>query len=165
GASGSEKLAAARVAVERRLRQRLRDHRLEGRGQLGRSTRQLRRRSMEVRAQYGDFGGTMEGRLPSQAFVENAGERVHVRAAVDFASFDLLGRGVLDRADKAPGSRLAVRGEILDDAEVGEVRAIVVRDQAVRRLHVAVDEPARVRGVEGRPDLADDAERAPQGEP
>ena len=55
--------------------------------------------------------------------------------------------------------------ELLHDAEVREERAVVRADEDVRRLHVAVHEPARVRGIERRCDLRDDAERTAYRQP
>jgi hypothetical protein len=43
------------------------------------------------------------------------------------------------------------------DAEVRQLRGAVPRDQNVRGLDVAVDDPLRVRGVEAGRKLADDA--------
>ena len=48
------------------------------------------------------------------------------------------------------------------EAEVGEVTvlpAVFLGDENVRRLHVTVDEPARMRGIQSRSDLADERER------
>ena len=53
-------------------------------------------------------------------------------------------------------------GRVLGQPEVGQVGVLLalVRDQHVRRLDVAVDEPAAVRGVERGRDLPDDPHRA-----
>src|SRR3712207_9566095 len=66
-------------------------------------------------------------------------------AAVDVAALDLLGRAVVDRAEELSRLReAALRVGLAREAEVGEVRAVVV-EQDVRGLHVAVDEAARDR--------------------
>ena len=104
----------------------------------------------------------MERRRAREALVENAGERVDVGATVDRAALDLLRRGVLGRPDEAAGARRPVRPELLRDAEVGEEDAIVVADEDVRGLHVAMDEPAYVGRVERRAHLRGDAERCPE---
>ena len=78
--------------------------------------------------------------------------------AVDRLAADLLGREVVERADHLAGvGRRAA--ELLGDAEVGQVRVVVLVEQDVGRLHVAVHEPAPVRGVEGAGDLGQDRER------
>ena len=45
---------------------------------------------------------------------------------------------------------------VLAEAEVGQVDVVLIRDQDVRRLHVTVDQVARVRGVERARDLRDE---------
>ena len=161
-ASGAHELAARRVAIERRLRERLRDHRLERRGQLRRGLRQLRRRRVQVRVQDGELRRAMEGRRPREALVQHARERVDVGAAVDGAALDLLRRRVLGRPDEAARPRRPVGPELLRDAEVREERAVVVGDEDVRGLHVPVDERACVRRVERRAHLGSDPERGPE---
>ena len=103
----------------------------------------------------------MKRRRPGEALVEDAGEGVDVGARVDRFPLDLLRSAVLDRADEAAGAR----GQFLDDTEVGEVGAVVVGNEDVRGLHVAVDEPPCVRGLERGADLPDDPERAPGRQP
>src|SRR5919204_589380 len=86
--------------------------------------------------------------------------RCSAAAAFAVAAFDLLRRAVLDRADERAGSGHPGGCELLDRAEVGEVRAVLGPDEDVCRFHVAMDQPARVGSVERRGDLADDPERA-----
>src|ERR671931_115134 len=82
---------AGRVAVERGFRQRLRDHGLERRRQVGGNARQLGRRRVQGRVQDGDLRGPVKRRLAGEALIDDAGERVDVRASVDVLPFDLLG--------------------------------------------------------------------------
>ena len=84
-------------------------------------------------------------------------------AAVISLRLDLLGRRVVDRADEDARLRQPALGgaaALLRDAEVHQVDAPgLVLDHHVRRLHVAVDHLARVRGVERARDLLEDRER------
>ena len=101
---------------------------------------------------------------PREALEEDAAERVDVGSAVDVAALDLLRRDVVDRADEAAVRREAAgRREVPSEAEVADVRVLsfgLLADEDVRRLHVPVDEPRRVRGIEGLGDLRDDVDRA-----
>src|SRR6266487_2481939 len=115
---------------------------------------------MQMRVQHGNLGRPMEGRRACETFVEDTRKRVDVCAAVDRLSLDLLGRGVLRRPYERAGPCGAVRSELLDDAEVGKVRAVVRGNEDVGRLHVAVDETACMRGIEGGADLTGDAQSA-----
>ncbi len=106
------------------------------------------------------------GGSPREAFVEHAAERVDVGAAVDVLAGDLLGRDVVDRPHEVtvvadPG---LVR-EPLREAEVGQVGVVGAVEpgadveQDIGRLDVAVDEAARVGGVEGTRNLGEDRDR------
>jgi hypothetical protein len=53
-----------------------------------------------------------------------------------------------------------VRGDVLGQPEVGEVRVLAGAEQDVGRLDVAVHDPARVRRVERARDLRDDVRGA-----
>ena len=53
----------------------------------------------------------------------------------------------------------AILGELLRQAEVAQVAVVGGVDEHVPGLHVAMHEPARVRGVERVRDLADEPER------
>ena len=161
--SGDE-LAALRVPVERRLRECLRDHRLERGRDLRRRARQLRRGRVEMRVQDRHFRRPVERRCTAEAFVQDAGERVHVGSRVHGFPLDLLRGAVLDRPDEASGARRPVRREVLGDTEVGEIGAVVRRDEDVRRLHVPVNKPACMGGVERGADLPEDPERPTHGE-
>ena len=73
----------------------------------------------------------------------------------------LLRRRVVEAAQERAGLRQALgAAELARDAEVGQegVRRVVVAfdEQDVRGLDVAMDDPARVRGVERGRDLVDD---------
>ena len=108
----------------------------------------------------------LERRLPDEALVEHAAERVDVRPPVDLLARDLLGRDVVGRAHEvAVVADPGLLGDPPRDAEVGQVDVVgAVRPRArveehVRGLHVAVHETARMCGVERARDLRDDADR------
>ena len=91
-------LAAARVALLRLLRQRPRDHGVERGRQLRPPCARRRRLRFEVREHDREVRVTPERRLPDEALVEHAAERVDVRPPVDLLPGDLLGCDVVDRA-------------------------------------------------------------------
>jgi DNA-binding SARP family transcriptional activator len=108
-------------------------------------------------------------RRPRQALVEDAAKRVDVGAAVDRAALDLLGRDIVDRPDEAAVAREAAdRGDMTREAEVADVRVLALFrmcHQDVARLHVAVDEPCRMRRVERSRDLLEQTKCALRLEP
>ena len=102
-----------------------------------------------MRVEGRDLGAAPEGRRPGEALVEDAGERVLVGATVDLVAADLLGRDVVARPERADGVERRCRfAERPGQTEVGEVDVLVLIEEHVRGLDVAVDEPARVCRVE-----------------
>ncbi len=95
----------------------------------------------------------MEGRRSGQAFIQNAGKRVAVRACVDCLASNLLGSEVVERADELPclGRGAA---ELLDQAEVSQVSVFATVEEHVPWLDVPVHEPALMGCVERLGDLA-----------
>ena len=88
-------------------------------------------------------------------------ERVDVGRRADVLAADLLGRHVVQRAERLPGPR-EVRGlAVLGQPEVRDVGAVAV-EQDVRRLDVAVHEPAGVQRVDPRRGALQQPERAGQ---
>ncbi len=81
---------------------------------------------------------------PTERLVQHDAEAVDVRAGGRRLSSDLLGREVAGRGRRRGGAGLGVPGH----AEVREVRTVLVVEEDVRRLHVAVDHPLGVRGAE-----------------
>ena len=95
----------------------------------------------------------LEGRLAGEHLVEHDPERVDVRLAGHLVAERLLRRHVVGGPEHTAGGREALRLERARDAEVRDLRAPVGVDQHVLRLDVAVDQEARVRGLERPPDL------------
>ena len=96
---------------------------------------------------------------------QDAAERVDVGAGVDPLAADLLGGDVAERADPAARARRAARARMRLVSPKSVRYAWSPAEQDVGRLDVAVDEPARVRGVERGRDLRDDVRGAPGLEP
>ena len=113
-----------------------------------------------------DLRVPLERRPAGEALVKHATERVDIRATVEREPFDLLGGGVLDRADEDPGPGEVGRRGLLRDAEVRQVHVLGgLGDHDVGRLHVAVDQVVVVGGVERARDLLEHVERPPDAEP
>ena len=134
---------------------------VEGGDQLGPDRARQRRRVGDVRPELGHVAVPVVGDLPGQHLEQHAAQRVHVGAAVDGVTLDLLGRDVVGRSHPAAltGERLVRRAQPLGQAEVGEVdvrRVAAAGDEDVGGLDVAVDEALRVRGVQGAGHLRDD---------
>ncbi len=91
-----------------------------------------------------------EGRPPGEHHVHHRAERVEIAPPGDPPPLPLLGRHVLGRADDAAGDRQLRAGKDLRDAEVGELDVAVGRQQQVRRLEIAVDDPRIMRAFEGQ---------------
>ena len=90
--------------------------------------------------------------------VQDATRSVNVRASVDTAPLVLLRRRKVARADEHSSARLASACGESGKAEVGQIDVIcaaLTGDQHVRRLHVAVNETACVRGVQGGGELTE----------
>jgi hypothetical protein len=120
-----------------------------------------------VRIDDRDLTWASERYAADQALVEEAGKRVDIGAAVDVGPSDLLWRDVVDRSDDVAWvGETAVRraGAEPEVREVAMLLAGAPRQEDVRRLHVAMHEPALVCGVEGARDLADEDEGSLGGE-
>ena len=92
--------------------------------------------------------------------MQHAAERVDVGARVDPAATDLLGRHVVERADPLAGARRpGARERLLGESEVRDVDVIVLGQQQVRGLDVAVDEAAEMDRVERGTGLVGDPRR------
>ena len=90
-----------------------------------------------MRVEHRHLGVLLVREGPGQALVEDAAERVHVRAPVDRLPLDLLGRRVVHCPDEEAGAGEAAAAlSVLRDPEVGQVRVLEARllgDQHVRR--------------------------------
>src|SRR5205814_2805563 len=90
----------------------------------------------------------VERALAREELEQHATERVDVGAAVDRPALDLLRGDVVDRSDEASLARQAADGrDVSGEAEVADGGVLAVRirrDEDVRRLDVAVNEPGSV---------------------
>ena len=96
----------------------------------------------------------VERALAGEELVEDEAERVDVAARRDLAAGELLGRHVGRRAgaDRFTGDA--------GEAEVGDADLAAAVEHDVRRLEIAMDDAALVRGGESGADLPRDLERA-----
>ena len=100
----------------------------------------------------------LEGRPAGQALVEDGAEAVNVGGGAQLldAPGGLLGGHVARRAEDGAGARLlAVVVQPLGQAEVGDVRLVVLVDEDVRRLQIAVQDAVLVGVVDGAGDGLD----------
>ncbi len=98
--------------------------------------------------------------------VEHDAEREQIRARVDLAAGELLGRHVARRSDHRADLRDVRIVEAARDAEIGDhhaLRETVDRplDEHVVRLEIAMHDPDRVRGREAFAQLHRDRQQAP----
>ncbi len=104
----------------------------------------------------------LEGPRAGDTLEEHAAEGIDIRTPVDPTTRDLLGRDVVDRSDEAPvAGEAAHRRDVAGESEVADVqvlRFVQPRHEQVAGLHVAVDEPRLVRGVERLGCLADEVD-------
>ena len=116
----------------------------------------------QVGVDHRDVGVARERDLADEAVVEQAAERVDVRAAVDLAALDLLGRDVVDRADDVARARdlraPAPSRRLVSPKSVRNARRPSISTFA--GLTSRWIRPERVRGVERGGDLAADVDRA-----
>ena len=157
--------ATGGVAQVALLGERRGDHRVERVRQLRPSLADGRRRVVHVREQRRNLVLALVRTFSGQALVEDAAERVDVDATVHRLPLDLLRCQVVDGAEDLPAAGEARDGRgVLGQSEVAEIRVLAAagrpRDQDVRRLDVAMDEPARMGGVERGRDLAEEADGA-----
>ena len=113
-----------------------------------------------MRVDDGDLRDSRERNRSGERLEEDAPERVHVGTTVDVVPPDLLRSHVVDGSQKMTVGRPAI-GDALRQPEVGEIdvlATVLVVEQDVRRLDVAVDEPSGMCGIERVGDLARDRE-------
>ncbi len=119
---------------------------------------------MDVRPEERDIGRARERGLPRQRLVEDAAERVDVRALVQGVTGDLLRCDVLERANDLARDRHTREGAgALREAEVAEVAVLAagsLRDEDVRGLDIAVHETLLVGGVERLGNLREEVDGA-----
>ena len=150
-------------AMLRILREPACEHVVDLRWQLRVRVGGRRDRRAHVRHRLGGGALSPERPLPRQQLERDDGEGVAVAGRGGALAARLLGSEIAGRTDD--GSRLGVGGEVgrARDAEVGDLDPVVVVEQEVARLDVAVDDPVRVRGVECGRGLAQPLERSADG--
>ena len=136
------------------------------------------RRLVQDRRHRRDGGVALERSLSGQQLIEHGTEAEDVRARVQRLAFHLLGRHVRDCPDRhaLPGEACLVRwradsrrfgggrgGQVLRQAEVEDLDLSFRRHHDVRRLQVAVDDAALVRGAQRIDDLDGVLERLRDG--
>ena len=152
-ARGVDQLAARLITLVRLLRQRPLHHRLEA--------RQNRRLLLQVREHDCGVGSACEGRPARQTLVQKAAERVEVGPPVQLLGADLLGRHIVDRAQRPPtAGMVSLLRQPSRQSEVGEIAVATLVEQDIRRLDVTVHKAAFVGRVERVSDLLDQAESA-----
>ncbi len=139
-------------AVSWLFRERARDELVELHRQLRPQLVDVRRVLEQDLREHGHHVVADERAASRQALEQHAAEREHVRARSDIAlAARLLRRHVAGRADHDAGARReAIAVGDARDAEVEQLHAIelVVRQEQVRRLDVAMHDAAFVRGAE-----------------
>ena len=107
----------------------------------------------------------VERRSSRSYLVEYHAEGIHIAAAIELAPQALLGRRVGRSADETTCDREASRRlEHLGDAEVGQEAIALLINQDIAGLDVPMDDASRMRVVQGRRNLSQNAERARRGE-
>ena len=107
---GRDELPGRAVAPPWLLGERAGEHGVELLGELGLRLRGRGRLFVHVCPEKRDVRCPRERRLPGQAFVEDAAERVDVRALVQGVARDLLGGDVLECADDVAGGGDSAQG-------------------------------------------------------
>ena len=87
--------------------------------------------------------------MPGQQLVQDDAERVDVRRRRGLIAPGLLRAEVVDRAEGRPRQRHLGLGDRPGDPEIRHLDPAIPVDHDVARLHVAMDDPALVGGVEG----------------
>jgi len=88
--------------------------------------------------------------LAGKCVEENAAERIDIGPGPDPLAPDLLRRHVVEGPQQVFRDRsLGIREQALGQTEIGQVGVVAGRQQDVRGLDVAMDEPLVVGRVEG----------------
>ena len=109
----------------------------------------------------------MERHLPAQADVEDGAERVDVGARPDRADVArrLLGRHVVGRAEDVAGLTQPILSiQLLGQAEVGDLRLTIGREQDIGGLEVAMNDAVLMGMLHGAGQLFDQRCRLARGE-
>jgi hypothetical protein len=107
------------------------------------------------------FGVTGEGRFSGEAVVEEDTNGVKVAPGSGLLALELLGRHVADAADDLAGLPRLFLLHDASDAEVRDLDGAFPRNEDVRGLYVAVNDPAPVRVIESPQELSYHPPREP----
>ncbi len=122
-------------------------------------------RHLAPHARHGDLEvTTLDGAAADERLEHRHAEREGVRVRVGRRAAEELGRHVGDGPHDLVAARERAVVHDLHEAEVHELRIARGRDDHVRRLHVAVDEPRLVDRLERGGDIVRDPHAAPLGE-
>ncbi len=99
-------------------------------------------------------------RMTGQTLIEHTRQRIDIRTRRSLPRLETLRRHIGPRADRRTGRRQRSLTDRARDAEVDEIREVVVRQQNIGRLHVAVHQTRPMSRVQRRGDLLDDVHRA-----
>ena len=103
------------------------------------------------------FALAREWMAPGQQLVKQDAQRPHVGAVVELVTAGLLGRHVGERSETHAGPREV--GELASgQAEVEDLHFVIVGDQNVRRLDVAMDDAELMGMSEAARDLRHDGD-------
>ena len=147
----THELARRRKPVAWLLGQRARDDLLDGLRHPGTKRSHARRWSGGAARHHRARRSTLKGRRAGEHLVEHAAQGIEIAPAIHvLVAGRLLGAHVRRRSHGEAGARRAHLARQLDhvrDAEVGDVR-VIVGEQDVRRLDVAVDDAVPMRVLE-----------------
>ena len=142
------------------LRERPLEDRVERGRKLGPPRAGARRRLARVREEDGRLGLPRIYHGSGEALEGHGGEAVAVGRRGSLGAADDLRGQVGDRPDELAGGGHAGRSPQPREPEVAQVGVVGRADEHVLRLHVAMDETRRVRGVEGVGHLGQERQRS-----
>jgi hypothetical protein len=164
GARGRRELGAVLPAPRWVLGERSRQDIVERRRHARATSARTRRLVLQMRVDRRDLRAARERHLARQTLEQHAPQRIQISPAVDLVAPDLLRRDVVDGPHHLPAHRRpATRRRVLGQPEVRQIDvldAALHRDQRIARLDIAMDQPTRMRRVQGAGELCHKRHRA-----
>ena len=150
-----------RVPVHRVLRQGAGEHGVHLLREPDSALGGRRHRLVDVGGRLGGLGAALERTPPGQELVRDNRERIAVAGRGGLAPRGLLRGEVARRAQDRSGRRHA-QGLVHEagDPEVDDLEPAGCVEEKIRRLHVAMHDPVRVRGVERLRGLGEPGDRS-----